>query len=211
MYKGKHTKPGSIKKPAVLLASLLLIFLVTVGGTLAYLVAETGTLTNKFTAGTVPNEVVEEIDKDNNKNNVAIKNIGTVDAYVRAEVVVTWVNKENDKMVYYTKPVKGTDYTISWIGTEEGGGWTAGKDGVYYYTSPVAAGAVTKPLFTGCALKGTAPEGYDLSVEVMAQTIQAKGMSGTTPVVVKTWGAERGGSVTGLSGKLLQIDEKISE
>ena len=56
-------------------------------------------------------------------------------------------------------------------------------------------------LFTRCApVAGKAPEGYQLSVEILAQSIQAdgKGKDGsgndTSPVVL-AWGAATGGSV----------------
>ena len=47
----------------------------------------------------------------------------------------------------------------------------------YYYTSPVANGASTKPLYNSVVVKDTAtvPEGYSLKVEFATQAVQAIG------------------------------------
>lgn len=52
------------------------------------------------------------------------------------------------------------------------------------------------------------PSGYDLSMEIIAQTIQADGVNsnGQKPVLL-AWGEEAGGSVTGITGTTLQIQE----
>lgn len=175
------------KKIILLAVSLLLVMFAAIGGTVAYLIDSTGEVKNTFVPASVPPEVVENIE-GNVKKDVAIKNTGNVDAYIRVKVVVTWKNEAGD--VYKEAPKAGTDYT-----------WTIPVDaawkelnGFWYYTKPVAAGESTANLFTDCKpLEGKAPEGYSLSVDIHAQSVQAE----PADVVEKTWGVKISeGSVT---------------
>ncbi len=162
------------KKSLVLLVCVALLLTCAVGSTVAYLVDKTQSLTNTFTPAKVDIEI-EETFANNVKNDVKIKNVENIDAYIRAAVIVTWQNTAGE--VYGVAPKEGTDYTITW--TKDG--WEAGTDGFYYYTSPVAPGASTGVLFTDCTpVEGKAPEGYTLHVEILAQGIQAEGMGATS-------------------------------
>jgi len=205
MYMGKRVKRGaSRKKPALLVASLALLLSVSVAGTLAFLVAKSGTVTNTFELTSPTIEVEEDFDGEV-KSNVMIKNTGTADAYVRAAVVATWVKKNGDAYdVYGTAPVFGKDYI--WYDSNADGAddeynkanWTFREaDGFYYYEGRVEAGKATEILFTKCSVMENAdiPEGYTLSVEIIAQSIQADGMGKNdageekTPVEL-AWGYE---------------------
>lgn len=166
-----------INKKVILLAvSLVLILSAAIGGTVAYLIDQTGSITNTFT----PANVTPHINEDFNgsvKNDVQITNNGDIPAYIRVKVVVTW--KDEHGNVYGVAPKLGTDYT-----------WTSGsnkwflKDGFYYYSEPVAAKGTTGVLFTGCKpFDGKAPEGYSLSVDIHAQAIQAE----PTTAVTSAW------------------------
>ena len=157
-----------INKKVILLAvSLVLILSAAIGGTVAYLIDQTGSITNTFTPVKVTPEVTEDFDKKV-KNNVQITNTGDIPAYIRVKVVVTWKDAQDN--IYGAAPVLGTDYT-----------WTSGsdkwflKDGFYYYSEPVAAKGTTGVLFTECKpYDGKAPAGYSLSVDIHAQAIQAE-------------------------------------
>lgn len=166
------------KKPVALVA-LLLLLCCTVAGTLAYLVDSTDPVTNTFTPASVSTEVNEDFDGIT-KSNVTIKNTGDIPAYIRAAVIINWA--DGDGNVSAT-PVKTTDYTIKW--TKEG--WVE-HGGYYYYTAPVAVGALTGQLFTGCELaKGvTPPEGYSLQVTILADGIQSE----PADAVIQAWGVD---------------------
>lgn len=165
------------KKSLVLLVCVALLLTCAVGSTVAYLVDKTDSITNTFTPAEVTTEITEDF-PGNVKNNVQVKNNGSISAYIRAAVVVTWQDDEGN--VYAVAPVEDTDYTVTW----KMDGWKKGTDGFYYHKSPVAAGASTGILFTDCKpVKGKAPEGYHLSVEILAQAIQAE----PTTVVESTW------------------------
>lgn len=175
MYQGKHyqknehvEKRSRAGKPLAALVALVLILGAVVGGTLAYLAARTDAIVNTFTAAKVTTEIKETFD-GSAKSNVSMKNTGDVDAYIRAAYVVTWKDATG-KEVYPTQPVEGTDYSISLNLSE---GWVQ-YGGYYYYTEPVAPGASTGVLITSCApVSEKTPEGYFLSVDVLASAIQS--------------------------------------
>ena len=84
--------------------------------------------------------------------------------------MVTWKDAQGN--VYGQKPAEGRDYTMT-MPTDTG--WAAGADGYWYYTSPVANDSSTGVLIDRCALADGAavPEGYGLSVEIIAEAIQS--------------------------------------
>lgn len=168
-----------INKKVILLAvSLLLILSAAIGGTVAYLIDQTGSITNTFTPAKVTPGIDEKFD-GSVKNDVQIKNDGDIPAYIRVKVVVTW--KDEHGNVYGAAPAPGTDYTWQIPGTD----WVKGKDGFYYYTKPVPAGKETSVLLTNCKLRDgvKAPDGYKLSVDIHAQAIQAE----PTTAVTSAW------------------------
>lgn len=169
---------GKTPKVILLVVSLLLVMVLSIGGTLAWLTAETVPVVNTFTAGEVTTTVVEELD-DGVKNNVKIQNnVNSVDAYIRAMVVVTWQNDVGN--VYGTAPVENKDYTITW---SEIGDSSWFKIGDYcYHKAAVAPGKPTSVLFTDCKVNEgvTPPEGYHLCVEVISSAIQAEPSTAVT-------------------------------
>lgn len=198
MYQGKHyqknehvEKRSRAGKPLAALVALVLILGAVVGGTLAYLAAHTDAIVNTFTAAKVTTEIKETFD-GSAKSNVSMKNTGDVDAYIRAAYVVTWKDATG-KEVYPTQPVEGTDYSIALNPKQD---WFY-YNGYYYYTEPVAPDASTGVLITSCApAAGRAPEGYFLSVDVLASAIQ----SVPAEAVGQAWGVSIAqGSVTAYS------------
>lgn len=166
------------RKTILLLIAAVLILGMAIGGTVAYLTATTGEVTNTFTPGKVDITVEETFDGET-KTNVSIKNTGNVDAYIRAKVVVTWQDANGN--VYGTMPVVNEDYTITWGTT----GWDLEtSDGFYYHTTAVAPNGNTSVLITSCEpVEGEAPAGYNLHVEILAQAIQAE----PTSTVADEW------------------------
>ena len=182
-----------INKKVILLAvSLMLILSAAIGGTVAYLIDQTGSITNTFTPAKVTPEVTEDF-TNNVKKDVKITNKGAIPAYIRVKVVVTW--KDKDDNVYGAAPKAGTDYT--WT-MPENSKWFS-KGGFYYYSEPVAAEGTTDVLFTDCKLKDDvkAPDGYSLSVDIHAQAIQAE----PTTAVTSAWKVVTVGSDGKLTAK----------
>ena len=94
-YHGKRARKRPLARPVLLALSLVLVLGLSVGGTLAYLVTSTGPVTNTFTPGEVKTEIKEEFANDI-KENVYVTNTGTVDAYIRAQIVINWVDKDGN-------------------------------------------------------------------------------------------------------------------
>lgn len=168
------------KKSIAMLVSLIALLVVFVGSTIAYLFMQTDSITNTFTPTSTEITIVEN-NEGKVKKDVTIQNTGKIKAYIRATVVVTW--KDDSGNVYGKAPVENTDYTVEWMPKDSDGNtdWVKGSDGFYYYTQPVESGASTGVLLTACKpVEGKAPEGYDLSVEILAQAIQAEPTSAVT-------------------------------
>lgn len=172
----KNENHSGLLKSKAILVSLLLITCVTVGGTLAYIVADSKPVENTFTPSVVTTEVMEDVTTvPGTKSDVKIKNTGDTTAYIRAAVVVTWQDEAGN--VLGEKPVERTDYSITY---DLKNGWVQGADGFYYWTSPVLSydensnDCYTGVLFTDCTpVEGRAPEGYSLAVEILGSGIQS--------------------------------------
>ena len=170
----------SIRKRSCLIALALILGLTLVGGTLAYLYDRTKPVVNTFTPSKVDTEIKEDLE-GNVKKNVKIENTSDIDAYIRADIVVTWQDEAGN--VLGEKPALGTDYTMTQTSTD----WKEIK-GLYYYTkkvSPNAPDNFTTNLIDSCTPKVTAPvKGYTLHVEILAEAIQAE----PDTAIIDAWG-----------------------
>lgn len=164
-----RTKTVRKNKKLILLISMvaILILALTAGTTLAWLKAQTGAVVNTFTPAVVTSQVEESI-KDDIKSDVRIKNTSNIDAYIRAAVVINWVDKYGN--IAAQQPVEDTDYKITYY--DSNSGWWE-QDGYYYYSSAVAPNHLTNEFIKECKAVGNAPEGYSLSVEIIADAIQS--------------------------------------
>lgn len=175
MNNGKYSKNNRKRrlrwnKQFVLLASIAVLLVGVIGGSLAYLITDTDPVTNTFTPGKVDITVSEEF-IGNIKNNVKITlSEDSVKAKIRAMVVVTW--QDEDGNVYPKAPVEETDYTISWTKS----GWTGPDANGWYNHAAIEPGTSTGILFTNCKpVDSNTPKGYHLVVDVIAEAIQDDG------------------------------------
>lgn len=184
MYRKKHlaaseNRPLPKKKVSLLLVSLVLIAAIAVGSTVAFIATSTEPITNIFNPANVTIDIDEKFE-NGVKTDVKVKNTGNTDAFIRAQIVVTW--KDANGNVSAAKPVLGEDkdYTMTLNETD----WFLGSDGFYYCERSVAPNGFTPVLIEKCEKTGTPPEGYDLSVEIIASGIQS------TPdgAVKEAWG-----------------------
>lgn len=134
-----------MKKPIIrILLSVLLVAVVAVGGTLAYLVANDSPLLNTFSLMKIDTEVEEPEGSDSATNKApTVENTGTADVYVRAIAYVVMVDESGDE---YADPMLAAHVTPQYNTSK----WryNAG-DGYYYYSDKLAAGGTTEPLFNG--------------------------------------------------------------
>lgn len=162
-------------------------------------VKQTEDVSNIFSRAEVTDPSVDESFDGVEKSNVKIS-VGETGypVYVRATIVITWkklveVDGKFEEVIYYDPPVVDDDYTLALVLTELTDGWKKGSDGFYYYTSPVTSGGETSVLISSCKQMTNAnvPDGYFLSVDVIAQTIQAVGSTddGDIPAYEDAWGA----------------------
>lgn len=181
MYQREHfydkRKPNiRLNRTAVLIMAVLLLFGAAVGSTVAFLIDKTAPVENAFEYAKVSCEVTENF-TNNKKDNVQVKNTGTIDAYIRATYVVNWVDKDGN--IAASDP-EGYSYSLT---KNPDSKWIE-KDGYFYYTSPVAPGSSTEGSLLTCTV--TYPENpeYTLSVEILAEAIQ----STPNKAVQEAWG-----------------------
>ena len=167
---GKHAFRKWKWLPVV--CALALTLTITVGGTLAWLVANTDSVTNTFKMGQVTPEVTEDFD-GTVKENVCVQNKGDVPAYIRVALVATWEKKAEDGTTD-VKPASLSDLNIT-LGDMEND-WLEGSDGYYYHR---------------------APAGYHMNLQVIADSIQAA----PAEAVTTTWGVtlDNAGNINGLT------------
>lgn len=185
MYRGnkqeKHPKrrKKANKRIGILILSLLLIA-AAIGGTMAYLTAETPKVVNTFT----PAEVTTDIDEDFDgtaKTRIEVENTGDIAAYIRVKLVTYRVNEAGN-------PIGGAAEIPAFaLGTN----WKE-YEGYYYYTLPVDPNGSTLDLIADgseITLKDYStdsndPDGGKQVIEVMAEAIQSE----PAEAVADAWG-----------------------
>lgn len=184
LYGGK--KPVSLKgakKPFSLILAVALLLTVVIGGTIAWLAANSGPVTNAFTPAYVTSEVNETF-LNNIKSDVKIENTGNIDAYIRVALVPTWENE--DKSV---APVTASlsDLYIVW-GDTYNADWFLGSDGYYYFKAPVAEGYFTSILIKSATVNNNATsQKYKMNLQILCEAIQsvpASAVESAWPVTV---------------------------
>lgn len=158
------------------LVALALVLCIAGGATLAFLMVTTPSLTNVFQYGHVTCKV-DETFQDNVKTNVSIRNTGDTQSYIRVKLVFTWKDAEGNVSA---QPVTDQDYNMDLNKSD----WFE-KDGYYYAKAPVAPKGNTPVLIENCAeVAANAPDGYTLSLEILADAIQ----STPTKAIEQAWG-----------------------
>ena len=152
-------------RAVLLLVSLVLVLSAAIGGTLGYLTGQVNVV-NTMEAGTIGTTIEEKFD-GTVKENVTVKNTGNSDAYIRAVVVVTWQDKDGNVL-----PVSSDDYVMN----QDDINWKKSDDGFWYYNGVVGENESTTNLINTCKVAEgvTPPEGYNLTVEILASAIQAE-------------------------------------
>ena len=130
------------KRSGILLAAVIVLLAGAVGGTWAFLVAQSEPVQNNFTYAHVRCTINEKFE-NGVKSDVEIQNTGDIPAYIRARIVVTWKDAKGN--VSSTVPVKNTDYTITFNETD----WTQ-QGGYWYCKTAVPVDEKTPALITEC-------------------------------------------------------------
>lgn len=168
------------KSIITLLLSVLLIAVVLVGGTLAYLVAEGDLVVNSFALAEVNTEIEEPEDNDNaSAKTPYVKSYGSSKVYVRARaVVVTGEGSsvpvtEADLKINYNDVSYVKDSENDWEDNpkeywEKNGDW-------YYYNVPLTQNMQTEPLFDGVEVTANwdNPESVKFDIYVYHESVLA--------------------------------------
>lgn len=180
---------STLRKPLLLLVSVIFLFTLAAGVTLSYLLDTSSEVVNTFTPAEVNVGINETFSNENNtKSKVSFRNTsnGTqgVDAYIRAKIVITWQDVNGN--VAGVSPVEGTDYRISMTDNYTGN-WIVDSEGIYYHKAAVAPQSDTSELISEI-VQLQSKNGYNLHVEILAEAIQAEGTNTDgTPAVELAW------------------------
>lgn len=182
MYQGAYVKKRRkskvrMNRATVLLMAVLMLIGVVAGSTVAYLIDKTSDVKNTFEYGKVSCEITETF-KDNVKSNVQVKNTGNVDAYIRAAVVVNWL--DSDGNIVASVPA-GYECNLQ---APKNDNWVE-YGGYFYYKLPVAPKDSTASSLLECTVTYPEHPEYTLSVEILATAVQSEPAS----AVKDAWGA----------------------
>ena len=168
--KSSHTA----KKASALTIAIILILVMAIGGTVAFLVTHTDQIVNTFQPTDVTCEINEKFNDDNTvKTSAVVENTGKIPAYIRVAVVANTVDA--DGSITDTADVR--DKLAS-------SGWTE-INGYYYYNGVVQPNETTGQLLDA--------DGIDLNgiqVTILASAIQAE----PTNAVAEAWDVQFDGS-----------------
>jgi hypothetical protein len=180
MYQGEHMNNGGApkaRKTATLLVAIVLLLGVAVGTTVAYLIDRTTPIENKFEYAKT-DVTVEETLTGTEKSNVQVKNNSNIPVYIRATYVVSWVDA-NGNIV--TSVPAGYSYQLT---ENPDSKWVEGKDGYFYYPTPVQPKDLTGGSLLTCTVTYPANPEYTLNVEILATAIQSE----PKDAVKEAWG-----------------------
>lgn len=168
--RSSHAANGghSARKATALTVAIILIIVMTVGGTVAWLTSQTDTIINSFKPADSGIKVEEKIEQ-NFKTQIAVKNTGEAVVYVRVALVANMV--DGDTIV---GEAAVPEFTLS-------DDWFKGNDGYYYCKAPLTAGDTTANLLASNS-KMELAEG--MQVTVLAQSLQTE----PTSAVEDAWG-----------------------
>ena len=189
------------RKSLLLLVSLVMLMALTVGGTLALLIADTEPVVNTFTPGSTDIKVEETFDQTT-KSNVKVTNNGDVPVYIRVAIIPTWEDSDGDPVGVAASL---SDLDIDWGAEDDteaapGNNWVKGADGFWYYTEQVAADASTEQLIESATVQTA--NAYHMNLQILAQSIQAE----PDEAVGEAWSNDKV-TVTGNNGTLTVTDE----
>lgn len=192
MYNGKYNERQSSSKRAArrrrrrirntsLCFALILLLGMAIGGTIAYLSKESGSVVNDFIPAKVEIKI-DEVFTDNVKKEIVIENNSNIPVYIRVALVGNWADETGKICINHSSEIP--EFTL---GTD----WVA-NGGFYYYKNPVAVGGKTADLLDSDIELTLAGDGCSYQLEVIASAIQAQGEldNGSLTAVANAWGID---------------------
>lgn len=156
-------------KSLALIVAVAALVLCVVGGTVAYLYAVTGSISNSFVAQKV-NVTLDQTQQEGSLSSVVVNNPDSekADCFVRVALIPRFSGGVYDGAATLPAVSLGT-------------GWVRHTDGYYYYTQVVTAGTSTEDL-----LKDPLVLPSNLGVDVLVQALQ----STPADAVLEAWGVD---------------------
>ena len=169
-------------KIGVALLTFALLLTICIGSVYAYLSVSASSSNNLGPAVVATPEVQVSISEDAHTQKRTATGTLTVQAencplYVRVAVVINWINTNGEVC---SSPV-GADCAIDCPDT-----WVL-MDSFYYYTKVVEA---EENLTAEFAVEYSAPDEYQVQVQIISQTIQAVGTAEGKSAVEDAWGVD---------------------
>lgn len=173
-------------KSKLLVSILMVLCIMTVGSTMAYLFATSDLLKNTFSSAELDTGIID--DKTEAGKTVSVTNKGKSPAWVRARLLVSGIDPEN-VVIAEAKPANtdaGKIYLV--MPYLEEGKWETvtdysalmNDDGWIHYTSPVASGGITAKLLEGVVF-GEGVDPNTITITVTHESVLALDTSGTAP------------------------------
>lgn len=173
-------------KSKLLVSILMVLCIMTVGSTMAYLFATSDLLKNTFSSAELDTGIIDEGSGTN--KTVSITNKGKSPAWVRARLLVSGIAPEN-VMIETTKPDSteaGKIYLVmpncgdsKWETVTDYSDLMDG-DGWIHYTSALPAGETTANLLEGVVF-GEGVDPNTITITVTHESVLALDTSGTAP------------------------------
>ncbi len=175
--KGKHFLKDN-KKKWILFLSLVLILVISVSATLAYMLVPTEEYPYEMSAAAVTLQPIVTKDADSIPTNIIVKNVGNVDARVRIQIVPMYRNTSNGS-IYWETPKLGTDFSLEcnnpvWVRLYDEPTYYGTTYYTYYYDALLAVGQQSADMLTGNGIQQltTPPKGFALYFDVLVDGIQ---------------------------------------
>lgn len=156
------------KRAIILLVSLILLFSISTGATIAFIVAKSNSVNNSF---------IPPVFRINLQSSHSVKNVGNFPAYIRAYSVMTWASVEDEHTISSQEPVytqenvnNANEFEIVFADDYQTN-WFLAADGFYYYRHIVKPGEEILLVKTIYQLKEK--PGYELRYELLTSAIQA--------------------------------------
>ena len=200
MTKAKHYRKScfSLRFRIIIAMAVLLLMAATSSLLFAKYIHSSGELENRFTPSAYDSpEVTDSMTKDVTgyyyKHDLSVTPAAGVDypVYVRVALIPTWQDSSGN--ILGQQPVRDKDYSITYNEND----WFVYTDGYYYCKTPVTGGTASPELITHYRylkqLRDAPKTGYELHVEVVAETIQAVGtkyidVQNRRAAVLDAWG-----------------------
>lgn len=171
------------RRPMItMLLSVLLVAVVLVGGTMAYLVARDDAVVNSFDLVDVRTEIKEPEGGSAASKTPKVKNEGASQVYVRARAIVITGEgssvpvSEQDLNIRYNDKDYGDPVNDAYWQNNQNTWWFDGEDGWYYYNVPLNQMDETEPLFDGVEIKTKwdDPKSVKFDIYVYHESVVAK-------------------------------------